>query len=172
MNPNSDKPDDGSDKPLGYTTPDGELVVVITNGERHYRETDLGQTRRWMRQAPDLYEMYLKAVESHAQVLAHMTRMSAEHLGREKAWSHDLQQIESDRIANLEDLEKQCQELATLYDKQGMDAGGDQRMLGAGDAFEQIAKMLRDERLALSPADPERDAREREAREQAQAGGE
>ena len=56
--------DDGSDKPLGYTTPDGELVVVITNGERHYRETDLGQTRRWMRQAPDLYEMYLKAIEA------------------------------------------------------------------------------------------------------------
>lgn len=88
--------DDGSEKPLGYTTPDGELTVVITNGERHYQETDLGQTRRWMRQAPDLYEMYLKAVEGRAQLLAHMTRMSAEHLGREKAWSHDRQQMEND----------------------------------------------------------------------------
>lgn len=91
--------DDGSDKPLGYTTPDGELTVVITNGERHYRETDFGQTRRWMRQAPDLYEMYLKAVEGRTQVLAHMTRMAAEHAGREKAWSHDRQQMENDAAA-------------------------------------------------------------------------
>lgn len=46
--------DDGSDKPEGYVTEDGELSV--SNGE--YHETELGKHQRWMRQAPDLYEKY------------------------------------------------------------------------------------------------------------------
>ena len=53
--------DDGSDKPLGYTTPDGHLEVRDNgDGTRNYHETELGQHDRWMRQAPDLYELYVK----------------------------------------------------------------------------------------------------------------
>lgn len=57
---NTDKPDDGSDKPLGYTSADGHLEVRDNgDGTRSYHETDLGQHDRWMRQAPDLYKLYV-----------------------------------------------------------------------------------------------------------------
>lgn len=54
--------DDGSDKPIGFTSPDGEFEVREIDGERCYHETDLGQHQRWMRQAPDLYEKYMTAL--------------------------------------------------------------------------------------------------------------
>jgi len=57
----SDRPDDGSDKPLGYTSPDGHLEVrADSEGKHYYHETELGQHDRWLRQAPELYELYVK----------------------------------------------------------------------------------------------------------------
>jgi len=56
--------DDGSDKPIGYQTSDGELEVrEDVRGERCYHETDLGQHQRWMRAAPDLFEKYIGALD-------------------------------------------------------------------------------------------------------------
>jgi hypothetical protein len=54
---------DGSDKPSGYVSEDGELEVresIDANGNsvRGYHETALGQYMRWMRSAPDLLEKY------------------------------------------------------------------------------------------------------------------
>lgn len=56
--------DDGSNKPLGYTTPDGELQVresIDQTGTpfRGFHETELGQHMRWMRGAPELFEKYI-----------------------------------------------------------------------------------------------------------------
>lgn len=59
--------DDGSTKPLGHQTDDGELEVREQDGERMYHETDLGQHMRWMRQAPDLFEKY-QALEADRDV--------------------------------------------------------------------------------------------------------
>lgn len=53
------KIDDGSDKPEGYLTPDGELIVK--NGE--YVETEQGQFARWERQAPDLLALYRQKLD-------------------------------------------------------------------------------------------------------------
>lgn len=50
--------DDGSNKPNGYVTEDG--LLEVRDGE--YHETLLGQHDRWMRQAPDLFEMYQAAL--------------------------------------------------------------------------------------------------------------
>lgn len=63
-----DAPDDGSDKPLGYLSEDGELEVresVDADGKpfHGYHETELGQHQRWMRQAPDLFELYQAAIK-------------------------------------------------------------------------------------------------------------
>lgn len=53
--------DDGSDKPLGTTSPDGHLMVGLrADGTRGWVETELGQHDRWLRQAPDLYEKYVQ----------------------------------------------------------------------------------------------------------------
>ena len=57
--------DDGSDKPLGFLSPDGELEVrdyVDASGQagRGYCETALGQHNRWLRQAPELFEKYVE----------------------------------------------------------------------------------------------------------------
>jgi hypothetical protein len=58
-----DDVDDGSDKPVGYTTPDGHLEVRQNeDGTRSYHETELGQHDRWMRQAPDLYALYVDSL--------------------------------------------------------------------------------------------------------------
>jgi len=55
--------EDGSDKPIGYQTPDGELEVrAQPEGGTCYYETDLGQHQRWMRQAPDLFEKHQNAL--------------------------------------------------------------------------------------------------------------
>ena len=56
--------DDGSDKPLGHQTEDGELEVRENSDGSGpcYHETPLGQHQRWMRQAPDLYGLYHKAL--------------------------------------------------------------------------------------------------------------
>lgn len=70
----SDTPiDDGSDKPLGHQTDDGELEVresVDAEGKTFhgYHETDLGQHMRWMRQAPELFER-CKELEQEVQGL-------------------------------------------------------------------------------------------------------
>jgi hypothetical protein len=56
----NDRPQDGSDMPLGYTTEDGHLEVrELGDGKRGYAETELGQHDRWMRQCPDLYRLYV-----------------------------------------------------------------------------------------------------------------
>lgn len=65
---NDERPDDGSGKPLGYTTPDGHLEVresIDKNGQRFhgYHETELGQHDRWLRQAPDLYSLYVEQLK-------------------------------------------------------------------------------------------------------------
>ena len=73
----SDTPiDDGSDKPLGYVSDDGELEVRdFVDGEgiarRGYCETELGQHQRWMRGAPDLFE-------KHVNLQATVTALQAE----------------------------------------------------------------------------------------------
>lgn len=61
--------DDGSDKPLGYQTDDGELEVRgdLATGQIGYHETELGQHQRWLRQAPDLYELYQRLLETVSQ---------------------------------------------------------------------------------------------------------
>lgn len=66
----ADDVDDGSTKPIGYQTDDGELEVREVNGERMYYETELGQHQRWMRQAPDLFALYMAAVEELALLRA------------------------------------------------------------------------------------------------------
>ncbi len=58
-----DRIDDGSERPLGYETEDGELRVAEIDGERCYQETELGQHRRWMRQASDLFAEYQRVCE-------------------------------------------------------------------------------------------------------------
>jgi hypothetical protein len=58
---------DGADKPVGFTTDDGELEVRETDGEKCYHETALGQHQRWLRQAPDLYEKYI-TVRNHGDL--------------------------------------------------------------------------------------------------------
>lgn len=61
--------DDGSDKPLGHVTDDGELEVRDNgDGTRGYHETALGQTQRWIRQAPDLYALYMALVEENTRL--------------------------------------------------------------------------------------------------------
>lgn len=55
---------DGSEHAEGYETPDGELRVQ--GGQ--FRETALGQHQRWMRQAPDLYELYQAALARIAEL--------------------------------------------------------------------------------------------------------
>jgi hypothetical protein len=60
--------DDGRDKPIGTVSEDGELEVREVNGERCWHETPLGQHQRWMRQAPDLYELYHKALGELARL--------------------------------------------------------------------------------------------------------
>lgn len=56
--------EDGHEKPIGFLTSDGCLEVrELPDGTRGYVETDLGQTTRWMRQSPDLYALYMAAVE-------------------------------------------------------------------------------------------------------------
>lgn len=56
--------DDGNEKPLGHQSPDGELEVrQQPEGGKCYHETDLGQHQRWMRQAPDLFALYMALVE-------------------------------------------------------------------------------------------------------------
>lgn len=64
--------DDGSAKPLGYTTPDGYLQVresVDKTGTpfRGYHETELGAHQRWMRSAPELFEKYVELQEFRAR---------------------------------------------------------------------------------------------------------
>lgn len=61
--------DDGSDKPLGSTSQDGELEVrEQPEGGQCYYETDLGQHMRWMRQAPDLYDKYQMMLDAVTQI--------------------------------------------------------------------------------------------------------
>lgn len=67
--------DDGSDKPLGYQTPDGELEVrdYVDNAGvagRGYVETDLGAHMRYMRSAPELLERYHAVLAINADLLA------------------------------------------------------------------------------------------------------
>ena len=71
---------DGSEHPLGYVTPDGELEVREVDGVRGFHETPLGQHQRWMKQAPDLYELYHKALENrpHDVLPSQADRISAE----------------------------------------------------------------------------------------------
>jgi len=64
----SDDVDDGSKHPIGYTTDDGCLQVREYLDEHGVRcvgfvETDFGQHTRWMRMAPDLFALYMAAVE-------------------------------------------------------------------------------------------------------------
>lgn len=55
--------DDGSSYPVGHQTADGELEVrALPDGSRGFHETTLGQHQRWMRQAPDLFELYQDAI--------------------------------------------------------------------------------------------------------------
>jgi hypothetical protein len=65
--------DDGSDKPIGYLSDDGELIVresVNKDGTtyRGYHETALGRERRWQRQAGDLYANWMSLVEKHREM--------------------------------------------------------------------------------------------------------
>lgn len=54
---------DGSDKPLGYTTEDGHLQVrQEADGSKIYAETEQGQHDRWLRLAPDLFTRYMELV--------------------------------------------------------------------------------------------------------------
>lgn len=49
---------DGSEFPEGTESENGELRVV----DRQWTETELGRHQRWMRTAPDLYELYEAAL--------------------------------------------------------------------------------------------------------------
>lgn len=65
---------DGSDKPLGYVSDDGQLEVresVDRDGRtfRGYHETELGQHDRWLRQAPDLFEKYTELQAKYHDLL-------------------------------------------------------------------------------------------------------
>lgn len=75
--------DDGSDKPTGFVSPDGELEVrdsVDLTGEpfHGYHETELGQHQRWMRQAPDLFALYMNTLAVQQQDAATRERLQAE----------------------------------------------------------------------------------------------
>lgn len=55
----------------GDPTRDGELEYRVgPDGERELTETPLGQHQRWMRQAPDLYELYMAALKERDEARA------------------------------------------------------------------------------------------------------
>lgn len=87
--------DDGSDKPEGFITEDGELEVK--NGE--YHETELGQFTRWMNHASDLYGQYLEAMEKARMSHERIERLELE-LAVQQAWGavakEGLQLVRSD----------------------------------------------------------------------------
>lgn len=84
VNPNDVPADSGSDKPIGYTSPDGHLEVhALADGTRGYVETELGQHDRWMRQAPDLYALYVDQLKPGFQWYLQA------QLGGSKQFTHD-----------------------------------------------------------------------------------
>ncbi len=60
--------DDGSGLPEGTLSADGYLIV--RGGE--WCETEFGQVERWRRQAPDLYEAFMRQTEELAELRARL----------------------------------------------------------------------------------------------------